>query len=100
MRGIRPEWAALPMRLCRNCGKRFKPNKPDQVHCCANCRKEFDKHGGAFSKLRIHMVKEIKKRVRECNPADEVRISAIEERVLRLEQIWESILPHLLKIKS
>ena len=89
MRGIRPEWQNLPPKLCRNCGKRFKPIKPDQVHRSPNCRKEYDKHGGAFSKLRVHMLKEIKKRVRECSPADETRISAIESRLAALEKMIE-----------
>ena len=91
MRGIRPEWQNLPLKLCRNCGKRFKPKKPDQVHCCANCRKEFDKHGGAFSKLRIHMLREIKKRVRECSPADESRIAEIECRLQALEDRFSKL---------
>ena len=99
MRGLRAEWAMLPARRCRNCPKIFKPKKPDQVHCCANCRKEYDKHGGAFSKLRVHMLKEIKKRVRECSPADETRISAIESRLAALENIWQAIIPAAMKVK-
>jgi hypothetical protein len=90
MRGVRPEWANLPKRRCRNCPNIFRPKKPDQVHCCANCRKEFYKHGGAFAKLRLLMLKEIKKRVRECNPAEESRIAAIEARLQKIEDTLEA----------
>jgi hypothetical protein len=59
--------------------------------CSPNCRKEYHKHGGAFSKLKPVVIQEIKKRIRECNPADEVRISAIEKRLERLECLCQAV---------
>lgn len=68
--GIKPEWANLPRKRCKNCPVIFKPKRPEQEFCSPNCRKEFDKHGGTFSKLKPVIEKEIARRVKERNPLD------------------------------
>lgn len=89
--GIKPEWASLPRRRCKNCPAIFKPVKPSQDFCSANCRKEFHKHGGAFVKLKAYVVQEIKKRIRELSPADETRIAALEKRIEQIEERFEKL---------
>jgi hypothetical protein len=53
---LSPLWANLPRRKCDDCGKTYKPVKPlregERGFCCANCRKSYHKHGGAYRKLR------------------------------------------------
>jgi recombinational DNA repair protein (RecF pathway) len=78
---LSPEWANLPKRHCDDCGKLYKPVKPlregERGFCCANCRKSYHKHGGAYRKLKHEMEKlvakkmgELEKRVREIMRAE------------------------------
>lgn len=62
-RGLKPEWARLPKRHCENCPKRFKPSRPEQRFCSGNCRKSWNKYGGAYSKLRQVVLKMIEREI-------------------------------------
>jgi hypothetical protein len=61
MRGHNPEWANLPRRKCDDCGKNYKPKQPlregTRGFCSDNCRKSYHKHGGAYRKLKVEMLK-------------------------------------------
>jgi hypothetical protein len=61
MRGTNPDWANLPRRKCDDCGKSYKPKQPlregTRGFCSDNCRKSYHKHGGAYRKLKIEMLK-------------------------------------------
>ena len=62
MKGVNPEWLALPKRACDNCGTKYKPKqplRPGQKHgfCKPNCKKEFHKNSGAYRKLKVEMQK-------------------------------------------
>lgn len=61
--GTKPEWENLPRRHCDNCGARYKPSRPNSRFCCDNCRKQFNKNSGAFTKLKELIGKEIKKQM-------------------------------------
>jgi hypothetical protein len=60
-KGVSPEWANLPRRRCDDCGKTYKPARPllegQRGFCCDNCRKSYHKHGGAYRKLKVEMLK-------------------------------------------
>ena len=62
---VRP---VLPPRPCDNCGVKYRPGRkliPGQHGFCQdNCRKEFHKRGGSFSKLKPEIAKEVRKQVR------------------------------------
>ena len=85
-KGVKPEWQALPKKKCDNCGASFKPFQPDQRFCQANCRKEFNKRGGSFSKLKPIIVKEVRARIKELRPIDGEWITAIEKRLDLIER--------------
>lgn len=85
MQGVKPEWANLRRKRCRNCPDIFKPSQPTQVFCSANCRKEFDRYGGAYARLKSVVIEEVKRQVRKSHPAEETRIAGIEQRVSELE---------------
>jgi hypothetical protein len=89
---LSPEWANLPRRKCDDCGKSYKPTRPRRIlngvqelsFCCANCRKSYHKHGGAYRKLKAEMLKmvarkmeEIEKRVREI-VREEMRAATVD----------------------
>jgi hypothetical protein len=89
MRGHNPNWANLPKRKCDDCGKNYKPKQP--LHrtkkdgtpiemrgfCSDNCRKSYHKHGGAYRKLKVEMVKLVTKRMDEIEK--QVRSLVLEE---------------------
>lgn len=92
--GIKPEWQNLPRRKCDNCGTPYRPIrplKPDQHGFCQdNCRKEFHKRGGSFSKLKPVIIAEVRKRVRQLRPDSAEWIESIEKRIGRIEKTLES----------
>ena len=59
--GTSPLWANLPRRKCDDCGKSYKPVRPvkenERGFCTPNCRKSYHKHGGAYRKLKVEMLK-------------------------------------------
>src|ERR1035437_10108891 len=61
MRGTNPAWANLPRRKCDDCGKNNNPKQPlregTRGFCTDNCRKSYHKHGGAYRKLKVEMLK-------------------------------------------
>jgi hypothetical protein len=69
MRGHNPDWANLPRRKCDDCGKSYKPKQPlregTRGFCSDNCRKSYHKHGGAYRKLKVEMVKMVERRIEE-----------------------------------
>ena len=85
----------LPRRRCDNCAALYKLKQrlPEGQHgfCSANCRKEFHKHGGSFSKLKPVVVAEVKKRIKELSPADQFRMEAMEKRITELEQVIQKL---------
>ena len=102
MRGVRADWQNLPRRKCDNCGRMYQPKRPirgrERGFDSDNCRKEYHKHGGSYSKLKPFIEAEIKKRIRELSPADATRIEAIEARLLAIEEslarvrkVWRDI---------
>jgi hypothetical protein len=62
-------WLNLPKRKCDNCGTLYKPKRPllegQRGFCCDAHRKEYHQHGGAYTKLKPFIEKEIARRVRE-----------------------------------
>jgi hypothetical protein len=95
---LSPLWANLPRRKCDDCGKTYKPVKPlregERGFCCANCRKSYHKHGGAYRKLKgemkkmvMHEMIEMERRVRESIMVSRVRDIVREElREARIEE--------------
>ena len=61
LRGTKPEWLNLPRRKCDNCGKSYKPTRPNSRFCPKtaekNCTAQFHRHGGAYMKLKEEMTK-------------------------------------------
>ena len=47
----------LPRRKCDDCGKSYKPTRPNARFCSDNCRKAFHRNSGAYRKLRELMKK-------------------------------------------
>lgn len=84
-KGLKAEWANLPKRRCKNCPAIFKPKRPNQDFCQPNCRKEFDKHGGTFSKLKPEIIKEVRKQVKERDPLDAEWQRKIETQLAELQ---------------
>lgn len=93
--GIKPEWANLPKRKCDNCGMPYKPRRPvkseEHGFCQPNCRKEFHKRGGSFSKLKPIIVQEVRRRVRELRPDSAEWMTSIEKRISNLEETLRQI---------
>jgi hypothetical protein len=56
-RGLSDAWAALPRRRCNNCGKSYKPSRPEHIFHSELCRKQYHKHGGAYIKLKALLEK-------------------------------------------
>ena len=87
--GYNPEWANLPKRRCDNCPKIYRPNRPPRPgfhnFCCGNCRKEFSKRGGSFSKLKPEIIKEVRRAVKQRDPLDHEWQQTIEKRIAALE---------------
>ena len=77
MRGTNPAWANLPRRKCDDCGKNYKPKQPlregTRGFCTDNCRKSYHKHGGAYRKLKVEMVKLVTREM----AATETRLRAL-----------------------
>ena len=90
-KGLKAEWANLPKRRCKNCPTIFKPKRPNQEFCQPNCRKEFDKHGGTFSKLKPVIIAEVRKCVKERNPLDLEWQQKIEREIASLKAFRESL---------
>lgn len=67
MKGVKEEWLTLPKRLCDDCGTKYKPKQPvrekERGFCSATCRKAYHKHGGAYRKLRVEVVKLVAREV-------------------------------------
>lgn len=78
---LSPEWAKLPKRRCDDCGKMYKQIRPrregEMGFCSDNCRKSYHKHGGAYRKLKVEMVKLVTKRMDEIEK--QVRSLVLEE---------------------
>ena len=93
--GIKAEWANLPKRKCDNCGALYKPTRPikpdEHGFHHPNCRKEFHKRGGSFSKLKPVIIKEIRTRIREMRPDSAEWAASIEQRIASLECTLKSI---------
>jgi hypothetical protein len=66
MQGTNENWN-LPRRKCDDCGKTYKPKRPllpgTRGFCCANCRKSYHKHGGAYRKLKGEMHKMVERQL-------------------------------------
>lgn len=58
-RGTKPEWLNLPRRKCDNCGKSYKPKRPNSRFHNDACKTSFHQHGGAYAKLLPKIQKEI-----------------------------------------
>lgn len=90
MKGIRPDWANLPKRRCDNCGITYRPRRPlregERGFHHPNCRKEYHKRGGSFSKLKPVIIKEVRRAVRERDPLDTAWQEAIERRIALMER--------------
>ena len=95
MKGIRPEWAHLPKRKCDNCGIPYRPLRPVRKGECGfhhpNCRKEYHKRGGSFSKLKPVILKEVRRAVRERDPLDTQWQERIEKRIADLERTMKGV---------
>jgi hypothetical protein len=76
----------LPRKRCKNCPEIFRPSQRNQDFCCANCRKEFNKHGAAFGPLNRALDKKIANRIKVLSPADQVRMDSIEKRLAFVER--------------
>ena len=91
----------VPRRRCDNCPKWYQPSQPLRVSkrtgklehgfCCDNCRKEFHKHGGSYSKLKPYIAQEIRSRIRELRPDSAEWIAGIEKRLSNIEDTLRSI---------
>jgi hypothetical protein len=96
---LSPEWANLPRRKCDDCGKTYKPVKPsrpgERGFCCANCRKSYHKHGGAYRKLKAEMQKMVSKELAALEKR--VRGIVLEEltKYARYAQVVEDFSPTL-----
>lgn len=88
-KGLKAEWGNLSKRRCDNCPAIFKPKRPNQKFCKPNCRKEFDKHGGTFSKLKPVIVAEVRRAVKERDPLDAAWQRSIEARLTELESFMK-----------
>ena len=69
---LSPDWKNLPRRKCDDCGKTYKPVRPllegQRGFCCANCRKSYHKHGGAYRKLKHELKKMVAKELASLIP--------------------------------
>ena len=65
--GVSAAWENLPRRRCDDCGKNYKPVRPvkegERGFCTPNCRKSYHKHGGAYRKLKVEMLKLVERRM-------------------------------------
>jgi len=87
--GINPAWANLPRIRCDNCPNIFRPKRPHRPgqhrFCCGNCRKEFSKRGGSFSKLKPVIIQEVRRLVKDQHPLDAAWQRKIEQRLADIE---------------
>ena len=90
----------VPRRRCDNCPKIYQPSQPMRINkrtgkleygfCCDNCRKDFHKHGGSYSKLKPVIQAEVRKAVKERNPLDPEWQRNIERQIAELQRIMHS----------
>lgn len=94
--GITPN---LPRMQCDNCPQKFQPKRrylpTEKRFCSDNCRKEYHKRGGSFSKLKPVIIAEVRKAVKERNPLDaqwqagiERQLSAIQNTLDRIAEVF------------
>lgn len=69
--GTNPEWN-FPRRRCDDCGKSYKPTRPNSRYCSTKCRDAHNRHGGAYRKLKVEITKEIARQIRAT--AEELRM--------------------------
>lgn len=101
MRGTNPAWANLPRRKCDDCGKNYKPKQPLRKFkkdgtpiemrgfCSDNCRKSYHKHGGAYRKLKVEMLKLLNREMREIEKRLREIARAEIEQSLRTRGLWQ-----------
>lgn len=72
--GTKEEWLNLPRRKCDNCGKWYKPTRPNSRFHSDECKFSFHRHGGAYAKLKAVISKEIERQMilteicKSCKP--------------------------------
>jgi hypothetical protein len=101
MRGHNPDWANLPRRKCDDCGASYKPKQPlrktkkkdgtvieTRGFCSDNCRKSYHKHGGAYRKLKVEMLKLLNREMREIEKRLQEIARAEIEAALRTRGLW------------
>lgn len=65
-----PAWALLPKKPCKNCGRKFKPTRPNADYCKKDCKDAYNRHGGAFVKLKLALAREIKRQMSIEQPCE------------------------------
>ncbi len=101
MRGTNPAWANLPRRKCDDCGKNYKPKQPlregTRGFCSDNCRKSYHKHGGAYRKLKVEILKLV---AREIQGLEKRLRDIVRAEIADALQPHEAAIDHLQDLNS
>jgi len=67
-----------------------KPSRPGECGFCSdNCRKSYHKHGGAYRKLKVEMLKLLNREMREIEKQLQEIAQAQIENALRTRGLWQ-----------